>query len=93
MKKAVLRDPHRFHLVETEAPEIKDDEALLKVRDCGIGGSDLRVFTGNNQFSRSPTCPAASSWASSGRRERAHGSSPARVGARCIETTSPQRSP
>ncbi|HTO22799.1 MAG TPA: alcohol dehydrogenase catalytic domain-containing protein [Spirochaetia bacterium] len=57
MRKAVLREPLRFELVDTDIPRIADDELLVKVRYCGICGSDLHAYAGKNQFSRFPYVP------------------------------------
>jgi L-iditol 2-dehydrogenase len=57
MKKAVLREPFRFELAEADVPDIKDDELLVKVKYCGICGSDLHAYAGKNQFSRFPYVP------------------------------------
>ena len=57
MKKAVLREPRRFELVEADIPKVADDELLVKVKYCGICGSDLHSYAGKNQFSRFPYVP------------------------------------
>ncbi len=57
MRKAVLREPFRFELVDAEIPKIADDELLVKVKYCGICGSDLHAYAGKNQFSSFPYVP------------------------------------
>jgi L-iditol 2-dehydrogenase len=57
VKKAVLREPFRFELTEADVPKVGDDELLVKVKYCGICGSDLHAYSGKNQFSRFPYVP------------------------------------
>lgn len=44
MKKAVYLGPHVLEVVEDGVPIIGPDEALLRVRDCTICGTDLRIY-------------------------------------------------
>jgi len=57
VKKAVLREPFRFEVVEADVPKLEDDELLVKVKYCGICGSDLHAYAGHNQFSHFPYVP------------------------------------
>ncbi|MGI5927227.1 MAG: zinc-dependent alcohol dehydrogenase [Thermacetogeniaceae bacterium] len=43
MKAAVLVGPKKFEVKDVPKPEISDDEVLLKVRACGVCGSDLGI--------------------------------------------------
>jgi L-iditol 2-dehydrogenase len=44
MRVAVLTDPGEFEIVERERPEPAADEALVRVREVGICGSDLHYY-------------------------------------------------
>jgi L-iditol 2-dehydrogenase len=44
MKAAVLVAPGRFEIREIPKPRIKPDEILIRVRACGICGTDLRIY-------------------------------------------------
>lgn len=57
LRKAVLREPFRFEVLEADKPRLADDEILMKVKYCGICGSDLHAYAGKNQFSRFPYVP------------------------------------
>jgi L-iditol 2-dehydrogenase len=54
MSVAVLDKPGRFVLKQSEVPGPSTDELLVKVRYCGICGSDLHTFLGNNLFVNLP---------------------------------------
>jgi 2-desacetyl-2-hydroxyethyl bacteriochlorophyllide A dehydrogenase len=47
--------PHSFELRDIEPPAVGDDDVLVRVRSCGICGSDLHYFTGG--FPAPPVCP------------------------------------
>jgi len=44
MKAAVLEDKRKFGVKEVPKPTIEADEVLVKVKYCGICGSDLHIF-------------------------------------------------
>jgi L-iditol 2-dehydrogenase len=44
MKAAVLVAPGRFEIREIPKPQIKPEEILIRVRACGICGTDLRIY-------------------------------------------------
>jgi L-iditol 2-dehydrogenase len=44
MRVAVLTEPGEFEISERERPEPDDDEALVRVREVGICGSDLHYY-------------------------------------------------
>ena len=46
MRAQVLTEPYNFDLKEVPTPEITDDEVLVKVKYCGICGSDWGSYTG-----------------------------------------------
>ena len=46
MKAQVVESPNNMVLKEVPVPEINDDEVLIKVKYCGICGSDWSIFTG-----------------------------------------------
>jgi L-iditol 2-dehydrogenase len=44
MKAALLTAPGRFEIREVPRPRIEADEVLIRVKACGICGTDLRIF-------------------------------------------------
>lgn len=54
MKYIVCEAPGNFQLKEKEAPRRKRGEALLKVNEVGICGTDLHAFSGNQPFFNYP---------------------------------------
>lgn len=46
MRAQVLTKPYCFELKELPVPEITDDEVLIKIKYCGICGSDWGSYTG-----------------------------------------------
>ncbi len=50
MKYIVCESQVRFVLKEKEAPIRKPGEALLKITQIGICGTDLHAFAGNQAF-------------------------------------------
>ena len=51
MKAAVLKAPFNLSLEDVPAPSIAPDEVLIKVKACGICGSDIHYFKGTNPWS------------------------------------------
>lgn len=51
MKAGVLREPGNLALLEIPTPHPKEGEVLVKVGACGICGSDVRYFHGENAWS------------------------------------------
>lgn len=47
MKAAVLFGKEDLRLTDVPEPEVKDDEALVRVRACGICGTDIHAFQGD----------------------------------------------
>ncbi|HBF38921.1 MAG TPA: zinc-binding dehydrogenase [Firmicutes bacterium] len=44
-------------LVDIPVPEIEAEEALIKVKYCGICGSDIAIYTGKNPRAKIPVVP------------------------------------
>lgn len=57
MKTVLIKKPFEVEVTETEMPEPKEGEALLKVLYCGICGADVASFTGNQPFTTYPRIP------------------------------------
>lgn len=47
MKSAVFYGKHDIRVVEREIPDLKSGEVLIKVMACGVCGSDLHIFEGD----------------------------------------------
>ena len=57
MKAIVISNPNEIEIREVPMPEVKEGEALLKVRYVGICGADVASFTGNQPFTTYPRIP------------------------------------
>ncbi len=57
MKAIVIPTPGEIEIREVPMPEVKEGEALLKVRYVGICGADVASFTGNQPFTSYPRIP------------------------------------
>lgn len=57
MKAVRISEPGSIEIVELPMPEPKENEALIKVLTCGICGSDVASFTGNQPFTSYPRIP------------------------------------
>ena len=44
MKAAVYHGPRDIRVEEVSIPQISDEEMLIRVRACGICGSDLHMY-------------------------------------------------
>ena len=55
MRSALCIGPGQFQLRDVESPSPGPDDAIVKVRNCGICGSDLHFFHGG--FPPPPVCP------------------------------------
>ena len=51
---AVLTSPQQFELRHSEPPEPADGQILVRVQECGICGSDLKMWAGTHAFMRPP---------------------------------------
>ena len=54
MKCAKLIEPGKIIITETEKPRPKDDEVLIRVKYCGICGSDIHAYHGLHPFIKPP---------------------------------------
>ena len=57
MKAIVIPAPGEIEIREIPMPEVKEGEALLKVKTVGICGADVASFTGNQPFTTYPRIP------------------------------------
>ena len=57
MKAIVISEPNQIEIREVPMPEVKEGEALLKVKYVGICGADVASFTGNQPFTTYPRIP------------------------------------
>lgn len=57
VKVVTIKKPGEIELIEQEIPEAKKGEALLKIRYCGICGSDVSTYTGGQPFASYPRIP------------------------------------
>ncbi|MDO4270173.1 MAG: alcohol dehydrogenase catalytic domain-containing protein [Eubacteriales bacterium] len=57
MKAAVINQPNSIHLRDIDMPEVGEGEALIRVRYCGICGSDLHVLHGQHPTATFPVVP------------------------------------
>ncbi|QUH27380.1 zinc-binding alcohol dehydrogenase family protein [Serpentinicella alkaliphila] len=57
MKVVQIKEPGVIELVEKEIPIRKKGQALLKIKYCGICGSDIATYTGNQPFASYPRIP------------------------------------
>lgn len=57
MKIVHIEEPGKIALIEGEIPVPKKGEALLKIKYCGICGSDVATYTGNQPFTTYPRIP------------------------------------
>ncbi|MEK6794147.1 MAG: zinc-binding alcohol dehydrogenase family protein [Spirochaetota bacterium] len=57
MKAVHITGPGTIAIVDIPAPKPKSGEALLKILYCGICGSDVQTYTGNQPFASYPRIP------------------------------------
>ena len=57
MKTVLIEKPFEIAVTDTQMPEPKEGEALLKVLYCGICGADVASYTGNQPFTTYPRIP------------------------------------
>ncbi|MCG8484058.1 MAG: zinc-binding alcohol dehydrogenase family protein [Clostridia bacterium] len=57
MKVVQIEAPGKINIVDKEIPKRNKDEALLKIKYCGICGSDVAAYTGNQPFATYPRIP------------------------------------
>lgn len=54
MKSALLKEVEKIEIQDIPAPEIGEDDVLIKIRTAGVCGSDLHAFIGQHMFRRPP---------------------------------------
>lgn len=57
MRVVYVEEPGKIGIAEKDIPEINPGEALLKIKYCGICGSDVATYTGNQPFTTYPRIP------------------------------------
>ncbi len=57
MKAIKITTPNEIKIDEVAMPVLKEGEALLKIKYCGICGADVASFTGNQPFTTYPRIP------------------------------------
>ncbi len=57
MKAIKIITPGEIKIDEIAMPVLKENEALLKIKCCGICGADVASFTGNQPFTTYPRIP------------------------------------
>lgn len=57
MKAVLIQEPRKIEIVDLPNPIPQKGEALLKIKYCGICGSDVATFTGNQPFASYPRIP------------------------------------
>ena len=57
MKTILIEEPGKIGIRDTQMPQLKEGEALLKIRYCGICGADVASYTGNQPFTTYPRIP------------------------------------
>ena len=57
MKAIVIDTPNKIEIKEIPMPEVKENEALLKVKCVGICRADVASYTGNQPFTTYPRIP------------------------------------
>lgn len=54
MKAAVFYEKNDLRIEEIEKPEVKPGEVLIKVMACGICGTDVHIFNGDEGAAKTP---------------------------------------
>ncbi len=57
MKAIVISEPNKIEIRDIPMPQVKEGEALLKIKCVGICGADVASFTGNQPFTTYPRIP------------------------------------
>ncbi len=57
MKAIMIAEPGKIKIEEIAMPVLKEGEALLKIKYCGICGADVASYTGNQPFTTYPRIP------------------------------------
>lgn len=62
MKAQIVKAPYEMEYTEVPLPEISDDEVLIKVKVCGICGSDTSIYTGKYAKDKLPLITGHEFW-------------------------------
>lgn len=62
MKAQIVKAPYEMEYTEVPIPEISDDEVLIKVKVCGICGSDTSIYTGKYAKDKLPLITGHEFW-------------------------------
>jgi len=62
MKAQVVKSPNKMVYEDIPIPQINDDEVLIKVKLCGICGSDWSIFTGKYASEKLPLITGHEFW-------------------------------
>ena len=62
MKAQIVKAPYQMEYTEVPVPEINDDEVLIKVKVCGICGSDTSIYTGKYAKDKLPLITGHEFW-------------------------------
>lgn len=62
MKAAVVEKPYEMKIKQVPVPEINDDEVLIKVKYCGVCGTDWSIFTGKYAADKLPLITGHEFW-------------------------------
>lgn len=57
MKAIRITEPFKVEINDIPKPELKEGEAMLKIKYCGICGADVASYTGNQPFTTYPRIP------------------------------------
>jgi 2-desacetyl-2-hydroxyethyl bacteriochlorophyllide A dehydrogenase len=57
MRAVRIEEPEKIKVVEMDRPVPRKGEALLKIKYCGLCGSDILTYTGNQPFTTYPRIP------------------------------------
>jgi 2-desacetyl-2-hydroxyethyl bacteriochlorophyllide A dehydrogenase len=57
MKSVSIIEPYAVAVTDVDPPPIKEGEALLKIKYCGVCGADVASYTGNQPFTTYPRVP------------------------------------
>ena len=50
MKAFIAHAPNSGQITEIDAPQLKENEVLIRVAYCGICGTDYDLFSGQSEF-------------------------------------------
>lgn len=62
MKAQVVKAPYKMEYTDIPIPEISDDEVLIKIKVCGICGSDWSIYTGKYASDKLPLISGHEFW-------------------------------